>query len=111
MKRPNYTHFVTWIAWFDGAGCDDAGNADGLDEIRLYETTRMVASLFDVSTERVANDIATERRREGFTVGHRLGNRDDLRARERMRAAMDEARLSRDGDAVRRSARRRGGAP
>lgn len=56
MKRASYRHAVDWIALNDSA-------ADGADvnEIDGYPTTLLVADLFDVTTERVARDIARVR--------------------------------------------------
>jgi len=56
MKRPSYKHAVEWIALND-----NAGNGDTEEEIAGYISTALVADIFDISTERVASDVAKHR--------------------------------------------------
>ena len=60
MKRPSYREAITWIALNDGAGDDDAYDADVVSGL---VTAVMLADIFDVPSDRVGRDIVRYRKR------------------------------------------------
>ena len=60
MKRASYRDAIDFIAWNDEPACTDA------EEVRGLASVLLVASIFDVTTDRVATDV----------VRHRLKHQD-----------------------------------
>lgn len=52
MKRPSLKQAIEWIALND-----NAGNGDSVEDVARYVTTALVADLFEVPDERVAERI------------------------------------------------------
>jgi len=63
MKRASYREAVAWIALEDDAGSEDALDPEVVDG---YVTTKLVADLFGVDSERVAADVVRYRLTEGI---------------------------------------------
>lgn len=64
MRRVPYSAAVYWVAHNDNAGAGDSRAT-----IAGYLTTGLVADLWNISAEQVAQDVATERENRGLKVG------------------------------------------
>lgn len=63
MKRPSYREAVEAIALND-----NPGDGDTREQIAGYRTTLLIAWLWEVSPQKVANDIVSVRVREDLPV-------------------------------------------
>lgn len=62
-KRANWHDAYRWIAHND-----NAGSGDSKEQIRGYVSVALVADLWNVTTEHVANCVAQQRISEGIPV-------------------------------------------
>jgi len=68
MKRPSYRAAVEWIARNDNAGQDTAAPAkyaQSRESVAAYISTVLVADLFDMPVQRVADDVMRKREQIG----------------------------------------------
>jgi len=63
MKRPSYRAAIYWLAWNDGGG-----DPECLDPVHVSEmvSVALVADLFGVPEEKVAQDVVRKRKQEGI---------------------------------------------
>lgn len=59
MKRPSYKRAIEWIALNDGAGDDDALDAEVAGGLT---TSVLIADLFEVESSKVGRDVAKLRK-------------------------------------------------
>ena len=67
MKRASYREGVAWIAMND-----ETGSGHSAEDIAGYVSTLLLADLFNVEPEKVASDVASFRRLQGFKVGEKI---------------------------------------